>query len=376
LNSNLRKAAVVIRSLDADTSARLLAQLSPAEAAALGDAVRALGAVDPDEQADVVAELRRTRPVVNESAMRGVELLLSSQPERSIVRPTNERAPLEAPGKRFEFLENAPINTFVSYLAREHAQTIAVVLSHLQPARAADILAALPERTQTQTVERLSVLGETDPESVIAVERELASWIGERRGARADGRQRNEVITSMLLAADAQTRNKILTNLRACGSPVADRLTGIVSSQSQPSNSAPIARESRIRPTTTARENRRTAITRESFESRPLPATARPQPVPRLDFDHLVHLDNRTLSEVLHEVNANALALALAGSTDELIDRICEQMPKRTAKAFRRQLRQLGPTRLSDVESAQRLVAHVAAQKLARRRSNAVAQVH
>jgi flagellar motor switch protein FliG len=74
------------------------------------------------------------------------------------------------------------------------------------------------------------------------------------------------------------------------------------------------------------------------------------------------------LSAVLRQVDADVLALALAGSHEELVDRICDQMPKRTAREFRRQLRRLGPTRLSDVEAAQRAVAQVAARQLAERR--------
>jgi flagellar motor switch protein FliG len=85
----------------------------------------------------------------------------------------------------------------------------------------------------------------------------------------------------------------------------------------------------------------------------------------RFAFDDLIRLDPRTLASVLRQVDANVMALALAGSRDELVDRICEQMPKRTARAFRRELRRLGPTRISDVAAAQRAVAHIAAQQLA-----------
>jgi flagellar motor switch protein FliG len=60
------------------------------------------------------------------------------------------------------------------------------------------------------------------------------------------------------------------------------------------------------------------------------------------------------------------LVLALAGSSEELVERIAGQMPKRTAKAFRRQLHKLGPTRLSDVEAAQLAVASAAAQTIGR----------
>ena len=76
---------------------------------------------------------------------------------------------------------------------------------------------------------------------------------------------------------------------------------------------------------------------------------------------------------MLGAADPNVLALALAGSGDELVDRICEQMPKRIAKAFRRELRKLGPTRLSDVEAAQRAIAELAAQQLTERQATVAA---
>jgi flagellar motor switch protein FliG len=87
--------------------------------------------------------------------------------------------------------------------------------------------------------------------------------------------------------------------------------------------------------------------------------------LPRIAFDDLAELDSRTLSAVLRQVDANVLVLALAGSREDLVDRICDQMPKRTARGFRRELRRLGPTRLSDVEAAQHAVAQIAALQFA-----------
>jgi flagellar motor switch protein FliG len=88
----------------------------------------------------------------------------------------------------------------------------------------------------------------------------------------------------------------------------------------------------------------------------------------QIDFDDLTQLDNRALARLLQAADPNVLALALAGSREELVERICDQMPKHVAKSFRRELRQLGPTRLSDVEAAQRAIAQLAAIQLAERR--------
>ena len=62
VDPNLRKAAVLLRSLDTDTAAVMLGQLSAEEAATIRAAMRAVGQVETDEQADVAAELRGARP--------------------------------------------------------------------------------------------------------------------------------------------------------------------------------------------------------------------------------------------------------------------------------------------------------------------------
>jgi flagellar motor switch protein FliG len=89
-------------------------------------------------------------------------------------------------------------------------------------------------------------------------------------------------------------------------------------------------------------------------------------------FDDLVRLDVRTFAAVVRAVDVQVLGLALAGSSEQLAQRICDQVPKRVARVLRRNLRQLGPTRLSDVEAAQRAVSMVAAKFLAARRPDSL----
>ena len=91
-------------------------------------------------------------------------------------------------------------------LVREHAQTIAVVLSHLPPERAAALLAALPEKLQADTIERLSALGETDAECVTVIERELEVWLATRTEDRGAMARRARVGDEILAAADAKSR--------------------------------------------------------------------------------------------------------------------------------------------------------------------------
>jgi flagellar motor switch protein FliG len=361
VDPNLRKAAVLLRSLDADTAAVMLGQLSTEEAATLRAAMRAVGQVDSGEQADVVAELRGARPKKQHtSAGVAVELDLSSSfASASDTDPVAMRMPHSAVAdrsKQFEFLENAPTHALVTHLSREHAQTIAVVLSHLPPERAAAVLAALPQKVQVQTVDRLSALGETDPECVSALKRELETWATQREGLRSSDGGRRDTMAAILAAADVKSRNQILSNMKDHKAAVASQF------------SRPRAERSAAAPLIVGRKPEKSAMPpANAFVRQPAVASAPRVETcpPHINFDDLAQLDSRTLSALLRQVDANVLALALVGSRDELVDRICEQMPKRTAREFRRQLRRLGPTRLSDVEGAQRVVARTAAKQLA-----------
>jgi flagellar motor switch protein FliG len=362
-----------LRSVDAETAATLLAQLSTDEAMALREAMRALGPVDPDEQADVLAEFRREKPLASEPANRGVELSLSSTND---VEQASLMSPGRPSGKRFEFLERAPAKTLASYLSREHAQTIAVVLSHLPPQRAAAVLAALPEKAQAETMERLSNLGNTDSEAVAMLEHELAAWVKTRIGDAGHRGRRRDAVTSILAAADDKTRDAIIATLKTRNPELVQSVQSDQPNQRErvralrkPHNDdyrvvRSIAKRDQVNAQLSALVSNQSPTTsprKHAPQSRPA--------LPQIDFDQLIHMDSRMLARLLEVADPNLLALALAGSKDELVERVCDQMPKRIAKAFRRELRRMGPTRLSDVEAAQRAIADLAARQIAVRQS-------
>jgi flagellar motor switch protein FliG len=369
-SANIRKAAVLLRSVDADTAATLLAQLSTDEAIALREAMRGLGPVDPEEQADVLAVFRREKPIAGESVNRGVELSLTTTAD--IGESLSLPAAAKSTGKRFEFLDGASSKTLALYLAREHAQTIAVVLSHLPPERAASVLAALPEKAQAEAMERLSNLGDTDSEAIAMLENELAAWVKARVGDAGHRRRGRDSVTSILAATDAKTRDAIVTRLQTSNPELAEKIQPVERDRAPQPRKAP-SDEYRVVQSTAKRHQVNSQLSALIMDQTPparpatLPPPSRPA-LPQMDFDHLVHLDSRMLARLLEVADPNLLALALAGSKDELVERVCDQMPKRIAKAFRRELRRMGPTRLSDVEAAQRAIADLASRQIALRR--------
>jgi flagellar motor switch protein FliG len=363
LTTNLRKAAILLRSVDAETATTLLAQLSPADAESIRTAIQALGPIDVEERADVAAEFRQVGLIVAEDPRRGVELAISSAAGTQLANT----AQTPSGGKPFEFLEQARVESLVPYLAREHGQTVAVVLSYLPPRRAAEVLAALPARLQAETIERLSMLGDTDPASLEVLERELAEWVARRHATRSRDARRPDAVTAILAAADDTARGEILTNLRKVNRVLAEQMAPSLTAKPAAAI-APVAAPPEV------------ALTPES--TRHLPPAGRDQrsslnasreprkSPPRFAFDDLARMDSMLLAKVLKAVDAEVWVLALAGASEPVVERIAKQMPRSAAKAFRRRLRQLGPTRLRDVEAAQQEVLAVASRLIEQRATN------
>lgn len=166
----VRKAAVLVLSLSDDEAAPLLAQLEPAELAALAHEIARQQPVTPTEQAAVLNELAHPRPT--ESA--------SAPPASSSVRPLGQAAPRQflssvtrRPLERFSYLRNVDSQTITQVLNDEHLQTVALVLNHLPPAQRDRILRGLPAASAASIKRRLDALGQVRSEVVDDVERGL-----------------------------------------------------------------------------------------------------------------------------------------------------------------------------------------------------------
>jgi flagellar motor switch protein FliG len=212
----------------------------------------------------------------------------------------------------FRFLYEAQAQSLAPFLQCEHPQTIAVVISNLPSDRAAEILTGLPAEMQIEVARRLVDLDETDPEILREVERGLESWLCEQ--VRSD-RRRTAGLTALhniLGAANARTKHHILSNL-----PRHDRQLV--------SEIAPSAR-------------------------------------PSMTFAELEQLDKASLTVVLHHAQNELLVLALAGAGPDFAERVFDLFPADEAAVLRWALRDLGPTRLSDVEQAQHELIELARQ--------------
>jgi len=309
---NLRKVAILVATLDAATADTVLDSITEEQAAQVRRMIVGLGEFDSAEQEAVIDEFLRAAPsdsidLVDETAngaqycdrqFAGVEFISSS---------ANAADDVEM--RPFGFLEQTRGDKLSTLLAGERPQTIALVVSHLPPDRAADVLGALEGALQVEVLRRLVDLDEADPNVLREVENGLKSRILEQihhEGRLAAGLN---TVAGIVEAAEPGLKRALQANL--------------------------------------ARHDWRLA------------GHLRPQ---TCEFADLERMDQDMLAVLLSEVDPEVTLLALAAAPLGLVNRVLGQLSPQDAKRLRRTIECLGPTRLADIDEAQRRIAERALQ--------------
>lgn len=347
-DKSLRKVAILVASLDEAWSERILASLSPQQARTVRQHVDQLTDVDPDEQREILAEFRQSleqphfiQPRVQNST--GVELDASLQERIDHEDYAPATMNLHAP---FEEVSAGDAAYLVEMLQGESSQTVAVVLSRLDADRAAELLSHFPPTRQTDILARLSELDTTDEQSVRVVEAQVAQWLTAQR------RRKERMTAGREMVERIMSRSSGRTGLNA----------GTVITTHLPQSTSTIAKEYRLA------AKRKALPPQVRYEQAPsIPKSITPvNPVLDISSDdclaRLEKLPDKTLLAALTQCEAQVVSLALVGVSEKLLKRVLRGLTRHEAKQFRQQLRDMGPTRISDILAAQQEVLRTADQ--------------
>lgn len=302
----LRRAAILVLSLDDTTAQAILDELPEQDAALVRRMMVEIEHVDAEEERLAIDEFLRGRTTAQRNP--GVELEpgLAKRLGAGRSAASADSVPDDRP---FRFLRTARGEKITPFLTGEHPQTIAVVVSHLPDDRAAAVLASLDADLQAEVIQRLIDLDQADPDVVREVERALESRMLEQALAERRRESGLELVARILDAAEPTLRRSLMSNLSRQDRRLAERL--------------------------------------------------RPQ---QFEFDDLNEVDDATFAAIIAAAGMEISRLALAGAKESLIDRLVKPLTPPEAKKMRRMIEHLGPLRLSDVEEAQHEVARIARQ--------------
>jgi len=298
-----RKAAILLVTLGAEASAKILRTLTDAEIEEITveiSKVRDLPQDVVNSVLDEFAELAHSHSYILQGGFAYAREVLHKAlgPARADevlgkVQLHFERAPFLA-------IHQADPKQLADFIRREQPQTIALILANLEPEAAALVLANLPVEMRADIVQRLATMETTSPEVIKQVdqvlERRLESVLG------------SDVSTVGGIKAVAKILNRI------------DRSAEKLIFEALEPDNPDLAEE----------------IRRLMFV-----------------FDDLARLDDRAMQRVLKDVEQKDLALAMKAAADPVVNKIYANLSERTQTLLRQEIEYLGPVRLKDVEDAQ-----------------------
>lgn len=308
VTTELRKAAVLLTSLPQEQAAQLLAKLEPKQVETVTIEIAKIKSISADEQSIVIQEFAEIDPKSMGGGTGGLNVARSLV-EKALGKNAsgtidNVRQQIEA--LPFSFLQHVDPENLLTFVIDEHPQTIALVLSHLQPAYAAQIVAGLPSERQLSVVRRIATMGQTNPEIIHEVERGLESRMSSVMSQQFEKAGGVDKVAEILNVADRSTERALLESL----------------AQEDPELVEEIRRRMFV-------------------------------------FEDINKFSPKDVQTILKNVETAQWAMALKGASDELKQKVLSNMSQRAADMLREEMEYLGPVKLSAVEQVQQQIVDI-----------------
>ena len=297
--SSEEKLAILVSSLGEELTKRVLESMNPGSAKKLEDRLAAMGPLNGEIVERVTREF--VHFVVNRERSD-----TSAPPGREPIEKDKEVEDQGGGRSLFDVLEKMESKVLADFTKGEHPQTIALILAHLEPGKAGEVLGSLPDELQSDVVLRLAHL-ETVPSSAVAEVAEALEDQVQSVGVVEKRIGGIRIVADILNQTGRGVEKNILVKIEETDAEISERI----------------------------KQNMFT-------------------------FEDLTKVDDRGIQEILKEITSQELALALKAATDEIKEKIFRNMSERAVEMLREDVEALGPTRLSDVEKAQQAVTRAA----------------
>ena len=200
----------------------------------------------------------------------------------------------------FNLLQDIDPKQLTGFLQNEHPQTISLILTQLIPQQAASILSELSPELQAEVSLRIATMEKISPEILKEIESTLEGHFEQTGGSQMSVSGGAKAIAEILNLIDTSAEKNIMQSLEAEDPDLASEVKNMM-----------------------------------------------------FVFDDIVLLDDRSVQRLLKEVETKDLSLALKAASDEVKNKIFANVSERVATMIQEEMEYMGPTRLSDVESAQ-----------------------
>ncbi len=300
-----RKAAILLSLLGEDAAAPILRNLPDEDLERITEEVSNLGHVPLEVTLQVLEEYNQMMTAQEFIAVGGqdvaVRLLAKAFGENGAKDLVDRLARQEErKSLRPETLRKADPQQLARFLAGEHSQTRALVLSHLETKQASALLMKMEPEARADCVRRLANLGQFSPE----VASKVATVLNRRLRSAGDQTKRTDAgprsIADLMNRMDPATSKEILDNIE--------------------------------------REEPKLAIAIRDL---------------MFTFDNFLEVPEQEMRELMNAVDKNTLMIALKGAGEDLRSHFYRTMSSRAVEMMKEDSEVMGPVRSKDVAKAQ-----------------------
>ncbi|WP_249594971.1 flagellar motor switch protein FliG [Peribacillus frigoritolerans] len=303
-----QKAAILLISLGPDVSASVYKHLTEEEIERLTLEISGVRKVDSHDKEGILEEFHNIALAQDYISQGGIgyakqvlEKALGTDQATAIINRLTSSLQV----RPFDFARKADPGQILNFIQNEHPQTIALILSYLDPTQAGQILSELPQEVQADIARRIALMDSTSPEIINEVEQILERKLSATVTQDYTQTGGVEAVVDVLNGVDRSTERTILDALEIQDPELAEE------------------------------------IKKRMFV-----------------FEDIVTLDGRAIQRVVRESDNEDLKLSLKVASDEVKEIVFRNMSKRMVETFQEEMEFMGPVRLRDVEEAQsRIVA-------------------
>ena len=304
-----QKAAIFLVSLGPNVSSEIFKHLREEEIEQLTFEIARLDKVEPADKDKVLMEFQELMLAQEFISSGGIdyardvlEKALGTQKAVDIINRLTSSLQV----RPFDFIRRTDPSHLLNFIQAEHPQTIALILSYLDPNKASLILSSLPHEIQADVAKRIATMDRTSPDVLREVERVLERKLSTLASEDYTSAGGIDAIVEILNMVDRGTEKTIIESLEDDDPELAEE------------------------------------IKKRMFV-----------------FEDIVLLDDRSIQKLLREVDQQELAKALKAVDTEVQDKIFRNMSKRAASLLKEDMEFMGPIRLKDVEESQQKIVNI-----------------
>lgn len=209
----------------------------------------------------------------------------------------------------FSSLEKANPQQLSRFVQNEHPQTVALILAHLDPSQASDLLTSLPEGLQSEVAMRMAALEEINPEVVRRISKILEHKMEAIGNANVEEYGGVRAVAEMFNRMDRSAGRAVLEKIEVSNPDLASSIRDLM-----------------------------------------------------FVFDDILLLDDSAVAEILKRVDKKILALALKGTTEQLQQQFFRNMSQRAVEMLSEEMDYMGPVRVKEVKKAQNDIVEIVRQ--------------